>query len=266
MTDVSVIIVNYNTREMTSECIDSVFKKTTGVFFEVILVDNASTDDSKEFFEKDGRIKYIYNEENLGFGKANNKGIEIASGRNVFFLNSDTILVNNAIKILSDYLDKNKDAGICGGNLYDMEMNPIHSYQMYYPSIKEELNELLNCIPTAIIKSDRSQFNNTGKPKEVAYITGADLMIKKNLVDEYGGFNPIFFMYFEETELCYRIKSAGYQIVSVPEAKIIHLCGKSTKKTSCNRMFLDSKRKYYMITHRSTLKNRLYNILLDITK
>lgn len=104
MFDVSVII-NYNCLQTTSGCIDNIVEKTSGISYEIIVVDNASTDGSREFFCSDERVKYIYYEENLGFGRANNRGLEIASGRNILFLNPDTLLRNNAIEILSDYLD-----------------------------------------------------------------------------------------------------------------------------------------------------------------
>ena len=109
--DVSIIIVNYNTCRMTAECIDSVFEKTHGIDFEIILVDNASTDGSREHFAGDSRITYIYNDENLGFGRANNAGIERARGRYVFLLNSDTLLIGNAIKTLCDHLDAHPETG-----------------------------------------------------------------------------------------------------------------------------------------------------------
>ena len=124
--DVSIIIINYNTLDMTRACIDSIFEKTSSLDFEVILVDNNSKDNSKDFFEKDKRIIYVYNNDNLGFGVANNVGLKFAKGRNILFLNSDTLLVNNAIKILSDYLDGNSDVGACGGNLYNKDMTPIN--------------------------------------------------------------------------------------------------------------------------------------------
>ena len=97
--DVSVIIVNYNTLQMTKDCIDSVIEKTTDVDYEIILVDNASTDGSKEFFKNYRGITYIYNEKNLGFGAANNTGAKTATGDFLFFLNSDTLFKNNALLI-----------------------------------------------------------------------------------------------------------------------------------------------------------------------
>lgn len=245
MTDVSIIIVNYNTLEKTKDCIYSIIEKTSGVSFEIIVVDNASKDGSQNFFCRDERIRYIYNEENLGFGKANNVGIINARGRNIFFLNSDTVLCNNAVKILSDFLDNREDAGACGGNLFDIMKNPTHSYKKDFYSVWTEINNLLHYIPARIHKDINEQFNFSGRPMAVAYITGADLMVPKKILDEVGCFNPRFFMYFEEEELCYRISKAGYKIYSNPEAEIIHLEGGSTKGPRAlhdNKLFQESRK------------------------
>lgn len=227
--DVSVIIVNYNTRQMTSECIDSIFDKTDGVTFEIILVDNASSDGSKEHFEQDRRITYIYNEENLGFGRANNVGYSKAQGRNILFLNPDTLLINNAIQILSTYLDSRSEVGVCGGNLYDEEMQPALSFRRVFPGIKEECFNLLFHIPERVIWRKAFFFNHTMECVNVTNVSGADLMIKSTVFAEIGGFLPDYFMYYEETDLCFRVAKYGYRLVSVPQAEIQHLEGKSFK-------------------------------------
>ena len=254
--DVSVIIINYNTCQMTAECIDSVFEKTEGIEFEIILVDNASTDGSREFFEKDKRITYIYNYENLGFGRANNVGIEIAKGRNILFLNSDTLLINNAITILSNYLDENSRVGACGGNLYTKDLKPNHSFRRIAPSIADEVNTFFAKVPTKIIYGKNEEFNHSRKPLSVKYITGADLMIKKSVINNIGVFDPRFFMYYEETELCHRVRKNGYKIMSVPYAEIIHLDGGSFQNintSSCytqrNYEYDTSKYIYYHIVY-----------------
>ncbi|UVV84289.1 glycosyltransferase [Bacteroides thetaiotaomicron] len=105
--DVSVIIVNYNTKALTKSCIESIFSETCGIEFEVILVDNASSDGSKELFQIDERIIFIESNVNLGFGKANNLGYKYATGKYIFLLNSDTLLKNNAIKLFFDFAEKN---------------------------------------------------------------------------------------------------------------------------------------------------------------
>ena len=120
--DVSVIIVNYNTLKMTKDCIDSVIEKTKDVEYEIILVDNASTDGSKEFFKNYRDITYIYNEKNLGFGTANNVGIKIARGNFIFCLNSDTLLLNNAIKQFVEFESMNHNNVVLGGWLLNSNM------------------------------------------------------------------------------------------------------------------------------------------------
>lgn len=238
MLDVSVIIVNYNTLKLTDECICSVMEKTSGVSYEIILVDNASTDGSREFFSSDSRVRYIYNEENLGFGRANNKGLEIASGRNVLFLNPDTLLRNNAIKLLSDYLDCHPEAGACGGNLFLADGTPGMSFGRYLPSLYEELNLFFEGLPDKLLYGENFKFNHKGKPMNVGFISGADLMVRHNVLEAVGPFNPRFFLYYEETELCCRIHRSGKTVVSVPEAEIIHLDGGMKRRSASREAFL----------------------------
>src|SRR3712207_2177399 len=104
--DVSIIIVNYNTCQLISNCIDTIFQNTDGISFEIIVIDNASCDASKSKFENDARINYVYSYENMGFGRANNVGMMLAKGEYIFLLNSDTLLINNAIKFFYDYAKK----------------------------------------------------------------------------------------------------------------------------------------------------------------
>lgn len=247
---------------MTDECICSVIEKTSGINYEIILVDNASTDGSKEFFSNDSRVTYIYNDENLGFGRANNKGIEIAKGRNILFLNSDTLLRNNAIKILSDYLDGHPKVGVCGGNLFDSKGNPIHSFFRYNTSIYEELNKILLDIPDRLLFGKNLQFNYSGHNLKVKHITGADLMTRKTILDVIGAFNPSFFMYHEDTELCHRISKAGYHIISIPSAEITHLVHATVMEVMSDsyrqRIQEDSRNIYFNLTH-----SRLYHSIAD---
>ncbi len=224
---VSIIIVNYNTLELTLNCINSIYNKTIGVSFEIILIDNASTDGSKKVFEMDRRIKYIYSYENLGFGGGNNLGAQSAKGKYLFFLNPDTTLINNAIHVLVDFMESNPVACACGGNLYDANGNPAHSFRRYLPGLRWELNLLFNGLLDKIFYGNNTTFNHTDHIMKVGYITGADLMISKSIFLKNHGFSRDFFMYYEETDLCYRVTSNNKNIYSVPMAKIIHLEGKS---------------------------------------
>lgn len=127
--DVSIIIVNYNTKRLTDNCIKSIEEKTKDVDYEIILVDNCSTDGSKEMFASDARIRYIYNNENLGFGRANNLGAQYARGKYVFLLNSDTILCNDAVSMLYHAMETLPlDVGCLGTMLLDSDGNLGLSY------------------------------------------------------------------------------------------------------------------------------------------
>jgi GT2 family glycosyltransferase len=227
--DVSVIIVNYNTVKYLTDAIDSVFEKTKDIEFEIIVVDNNSSDNS-EFILKEkygGRIVYLRLAENVGFGRANNIAATAARGRNLFLLNPDTILLNNAIKILSDFLDKNMHVAVCGGNLFDEARRPACSFCRLFPSIADELNRLFLNLPARVLYGRNVIFNYTNKPIEVAFVIGADMMVRKNIFDELAGFDRDFFMFFEEIDLEYRMHKSGYKVISVPDAHIVHLEGKS---------------------------------------
>lgn len=261
--DVSIIIVNYNTLRLTETCIESIFSKTQGIEFEVIVVDNASTDDSRMKFSADRRIVYIYNHENLGFGRANNIGLKVAKGRNILFLNPDTLCLNNAIARLSTFLDSHPRAVAVGGNLYDEDMQPALSFRRQLPSIAWELDALLFHIPERIIYPHQRYFNHSIRPTVVGYITGADLMARREELLAVGGFAEEFFMYYEDTDLCFRLKRGGRRLYAMPDARIQHLEGRSFTKAHINhrRIVLSEQGRhlYYQRNH-----SRRYHIMTNI--
>lgn len=252
--DVSIIIVNYNTLQLTKNCINSVFAKTKDIEFEVILVDNASSDGSKEYFEKDERIKYIYNSKNVGFGRANNLGYKYAKGEYIFLLNSDTLLLNNAIYELVCFMNIHPEIAISGGQLFNSDMEKCNSYGLLLPSIKQEFDTLFrNCISKKIRKKVISDLSSDGFAF-IGYVTGADMMLRRNIIEEIGMFDPDFFMYYEETEMTYRYAMKGYKSVFYPKAKIQHLEGKSFSfKEKRVKMFMNSRRLYYKKTGHNNL-------------
>ena len=247
--DVSIIIVNYKTPDLVIDCVNSIEKLTQGISYEIIVVDNASGDNSTEILKQkfNHRIKLIESDTNLGFGKANNLGVGFAQGEYVFLLNSDTVLVNNAIKILYDYISQNKEIGVVGGNLYSVDMKENSSFSLVFDDIEtlKHKSRWVNIIKEIAFRVYRQKFyneeqkrnfaykntfNHTDSPLEVAYIFGTDMMLSKALYNEMHGFDPDFFMYAEEEELSWRIHKAGYKSVNVPQAKIIHLDGGTFKR------------------------------------
>jgi GT2 family glycosyltransferase len=228
MTDVSIIYVNYKTGQLILDSIRTVKKQTQGICYEMIVVDNQSGDDSLSLIkEAYPEVIGIQAPANLGFGRACNLGVEMAQGKCLLFLNPDTLLMNNAIAVLYRHLQSSPKIGACGGNLYDENGKPANSFGRKFPSYRQALLSIFY-LPALNLKASKSHyFNFTNKPLEVAVISGADLMVKKSVVDETGAFDPDFFMNSEDAEWCYRIKKAGYKIVSVPDAKIIHLEGRA---------------------------------------
>jgi GT2 family glycosyltransferase len=235
--DVSVIIVNYNTKQITLDCINSIFEKTVDVDFEVILVDNNSTDGSREVFDSDSRIKYLYLNENLGFGKANNYGIERAVGEYVFCLNSDTILLNNAIFEFFKFAKDSGHLGCIGSMLLKKDKTENLSYGKF-PDWKEHfklrvLGPVYNIFGKEYFLDEFNyRLNKKASSFAVDFVIGADLFVKKESLEKYGAFDPEFFMYFEETELQNRLTKNGCGSMIITTPRIIHLDGGSYSSES----------------------------------
>lgn len=260
--DVSVIIVNYNTKELTMNCIENIRRSILGIDYEIILVDNASTDGSKEFFDNFNDIVYIYNDQNLGFGKANNIGARKAKGKYLFLINTDTIMLNNAPGMLFAIMEKDSKVGVLGVNILTKDYDPNVSYSLLFPSIFSEFlySSPFNILYKALYGYKRF-YNLSRKPLKVAFVNGACMMVSKKLFDAMGGFDPGFFMYFEETDLERRISKAGYKVLNIPEAKIIHLEGGSFNfKPAREKLYFES-RKFYFIKQHSRLYYKIATML-----
>lgn len=249
--DVSIIIVNYNTKELTKNCLASIFKQTQNINFEVIVSDNNSTDGSIEMIRKDfPQVILVDNKENLGFGRANNRGLKVAKGKYVFYLNSDTILLNNAVKLFFDYFEMNGEKlniGALGCNLQDSNGNIIHSFGKI-KSLRKKTGELLHCF-LGINKDTLKYFftrklgtfsiNHKAKFTigEVPYITGADLFVKN---DEFAYYDERYFMYNEEVDLQLKLHKNELKSLLISGPEIIHLEGGSTKKIAKKVIYLSS--------------------------
>ena len=233
MCDVSIILVNYRHSDLLYNVIKSVKDMSNFFTYEIIVVDN-SNDESCAITESKlaNDIVYVNAYENLGFGKANNLGAKYSSGKYLFFLNTDTLLINNAIYELLIFMEKFKYAGIAGSNLYTPERLPNHSFCINEKNIKNEKKEL-SFFKTIFshFSRKRKDFNYSNNALEVfGYVCGASLMIRKTVFDELGGFDKDIFLYAEESLLCYRlIHETDLKVFNVPSSKIIHFEGGSTQ-------------------------------------
>lgn len=247
--DVSVIIVNYNTLQLTLNCINSIFQQTKGITFEVIVIDNASTDHSTDILKKDDRIILIESEVNLGFGKANNLGYKSATGKYIFLLNSDTLLLNNALKLFFDKMESSSESIACMGTVLftDCDCSNVgHSYAQFIGGFSLIYQLYLSRMFKKVGINIGKQWMDAGILESsdffcVQHMIGAAMFIRKNVADHCGLFDPDFFMYYEETEMQLRFTRAGYSCYIYRKPCIVHLEGKSstleiTKKNSWQLM------------------------------
>jgi GT2 family glycosyltransferase len=223
----SLIIINYRTKEITAACLDSVFKNCRGDF-EIIVVDNNSGDGSVSFLqEKFGaKIKIIANEENAGFGRANNQAAKIAQGDYLFFLNSDTLVEEDIFPLLKVCF-ANPGAGIAAPRL----ILPGGSPQEYAGGRLPDFFSALT--------------RRREKNPKLEWVSGAALAVRKDVFEKVGGFDENYFMYFEDIDLCWRIKLAGYEAVLADSAKVIHFGGKSLTENRERKKFYYKSQDYF---------------------
>lgn len=235
--DVSIVMINYNTFDYTTNAIKSIVENTFDVNYEIILIDNNSPDKSgdklKEKYQNNSKIVFIQNAENLGTSKAFNIGSKRSLGKYVLWLNTDILIKHNFVKVLFEFMENNPKCGICGGNVLDFNGKPTHSFMLELPNVKNLKMEfsIIRKIFSKFKKNNSyMQFNYSNSPMKVGYITGADMMIRKKLFSEIGYFDEDIFMYAEETEFTYRMyKNTSYSAISIPDATIYHLEGGSFK-------------------------------------
>ncbi|OOG15674.1 hypothetical protein BWD42_24295 [Sphingobacterium sp. CZ-UAM] len=261
--DISIIIVNYNTYTLTVNCIESIYKQTIGPEFEIIVVDNSSPNrDIEQLNDIFPEVKLVLSPHNKGFGSGNNLGSTIAKGKYLLFLNSDTLLLNNAIKEFYEYMERNPSVGICGGNLYQIDLKPGVSFERRLPGILRDFDSLIFMFLAKLQFGKNLVFNFDDQPLRLkGYVSGADLCIPRELFIKVGRFDEDFFMYYEETELTYRVFEAKKEVHVIPQSKIIHLEGGSQGDLSDRKKawMRESKLLYFKKTNTSGFK--ISNIL-----
>jgi GT2 family glycosyltransferase len=236
--DVSIIIVNYNTKELLRNCLVSIYEQTKDINFEIIVSDNGSTDGSIKMLKtKFPQVILIENNSNLGFGSANNRGLDRAKGKYVFYLNSDTVLLNNAVKLFYDYWENYPDKehlGAIGCNLLDENRQITHSYGDF-PTTMKSLKELLRLNAALLVKTFfrlihydyqhlRKKVYNSFFIGNVDYITGADLFMENTASSR---FDERFFLYFEESNMQYQLFLNGKERILINGPVIQHILGGS---------------------------------------
>ncbi|MDM8567023.1 glycosyltransferase family 2 protein [Candidatus Halobeggiatoa sp. HSG11] len=230
---VSVIIVSFNTRDLLRDCLNTLIKEAGNINYEIIVIDNASKDDSANMVATEfPDIKLICSTENLGFAAANNLGFAQAQGDYIVLLNSDAFLWPHALERSLEYIQANPKIGIGGARL----INPDESWQpsaRLFPSLLNHLiviSGLANKYPKSKFfgRMDRT-WADTNQAASVDWVPGAFSIMPRKVLEKVGYFDEQFFLYCEEVDLCKRFKMAGYEVYYWPDVTVIHLGGESSK-------------------------------------
>ncbi|MFT3932294.1 MAG: glycosyltransferase family 2 protein [Chitinophagaceae bacterium] len=244
----SIIIVNYNVKYFLEQCLYAVQKATKGIKAEVIVVDNSSSDESVEYLQKIfPGVTFVANKENLGFAKANNQGFKMVRGQYVLFLNPDTIIAEDCLAKSVNVLENDSSIGAVGIHMLDGSGRFLPESKRGFPSPRVSffrLSGLINFFPHSR-KIARYYMGHLPEKQnnEVDVLTGAYMMVRKEVFENAGGFDERFFMYGEDIDLSYRIKLAGYKNYYLADCSMIHFKGESTNKdVAYTRLFYKAMR------------------------
>ncbi|MDD4412298.1 MAG: glycosyltransferase family 2 protein [Patescibacteria group bacterium] len=251
--DLSIIIVNYRSKAFTLNCLKSLAEADwNGLDKEIIVVDNNSEDNSAEIIRwQFPEIKLIESPINLGMGAGNNLGFKNSSGRYLVVMNPDTIAFKDVFQKLVVFMDENPRVGIVGPKQY----NPDHSVQDSCYRWHGPLTPLYRRTglgKTGFGQKDVSRFMmtdfNKNEPLDVDWLLGSFLMIRREALEEVGGFDERFFLYFEDTDICRRFHAKGWRVVYYPEAEIIHNHNRASAKTKWYRFFNSKSARMHIIS------------------
>lgn len=262
----SIIIVSWNVREDVLKCLRSIEENRPLVEFEIIVVDNASSDGTVEAIKKSfPEVRIIANKENRGFAAANNQGIEASSSEYVIFLNPDTIVHPNSLDNLIRFLDQNQDVGACGPKILNDDGTTQQSVRRF-PTFR---GALYRHTFFRFLRLFREQYKkwlmkdfDYDRQMDVDQVMGAAMIVGRSVLEEVGRMDEKFFMYYEEVDLCYRIKQTGRRVVFLPKAMITHRGERSSEQIPVERriMMLTSMIAFFR-KHRGKFATGLFNIL-----
>ncbi|HCE17434.1 MAG TPA: glycosyltransferase family 2 protein [Anaerolinea thermolimosa] len=231
MPEVSVIIVNWNARQYLARCLAALVEHGAGVDYDLWVVDNASEDDSVAFVQQAyPQAHLIMNAQNVGFARANNQAIAQSTGRFLLLLNSDAFLQAGALESLLQAMRNHPDTGIAGAQLF-YEDGRLQRSCYAFPTLASELWQTLwldRLFPhSRVFGGYQMTWWAMDTPREVDWVMGACILVRREALEQVGGFDESFFMYSEETDLCYRMKQAGWKVRYVPDARVVHVWGGS---------------------------------------
>jgi GT2 family glycosyltransferase len=231
--DASIIIVSFNTRDILQQCLQSVIREAAHLDVEIFVVDNCSADGSVEMVEREfPSVHLMRSEINLGFGVANNLALKEARGAYIVLLNSDAFFQPFALQRAIDHMNENPDCGLGGGLLVGRDGTPQPSARAFHSLLGDliVLTGLAAKYPQSkVFGSFDRTWADANSAAMVDWVPGAFCIIRPKAIQEVGSFDPRFFLYYEEVDLCRRIKSGGYSIWYWPDVVIVHIGGESSR-------------------------------------
>jgi len=251
MLKLSIIIVNYNTKGFLRELLNSLYETKCHFSFEIIVVDNNSQDGSSEMLHKDyPQVRVINNDKNVGFARANNLGIRLSKGEYILLLNPDTKIIDDSLQKLVSFLDAHAEAAVVAGRVVYPDLTDQGVARMFPTPMNAIFGR--NSLFTRFFPHNKysgrylaSRRHQSDEPFEVDWVSGACLMARKSVLEEVGLLDEGFFMYWEDADLCYRIKQKGWKIYCVPGAMVVHYEGKSGEASTSRLIVQFNKSVYY---------------------
>ncbi len=249
----SIIYVYYNCPDEILDSIKSIKSATGNLSTEIIIVQNFSTIPLPKSIKQNKGIRIIINKENKGYGAGLNQGAEIAQGKYLLLLNPDTVFLENSIKSMVEKMEKDASIGVLGPQLLDgnRKIQIVGNGMPFVPQAFFAFTFLNKLFPKNKMSARYflPDFDRK-KEKDIPVICGACMVIKKSLFKKIGGFDERFFLYFEESDFCYRVKKAGKRVLYWPSAKVLHLIGRSaTDKIFIRKSFEESRLKFFKKYH-----------------
>jgi len=270
--DLTVIIINWNSLDYLEKCLRTIYLVNDRDDLEVIVFDNASYDGSKEMVEKDfPGVVFYQSHENLGFGQANNVAARMASNQMLLFLNPDTELVDHAISGIYNTLNEQKEIGMAGCVLLNSDGTIQDSSVLAYPTILNQILDsriLRNVFPSWSLWKNNVLFSDDQGLPEVEALSGAFLMVRKDIFNEIGGFDPAFFMYAEDLDISLKIRQAGYKVVLDKRYRVIHHGGGSTahkQRSQFSNVMMRKSIYKFLRKHRGPYSAITYKIAMGVT-
>lgn len=263
--ELSIIIVNWNTRELVKNCLESIFNTTRDFPVRAIVVDNASIDGSPQMIRsRFPMVHLVENQENAGFARASNQGIKLAETKYILLLNPDTVVLPGALNSLVDFMDTHPQAGAAGS----MVLNPDGSLQTscyVSPTLHREFIRLFHLEGIFPKSTYRMDSWDKDLPRAVDIIQGDCLLLRKTALDQVGTLDESFFIYSEDVDICRRLQQASWEIYWVPQAQLIHHGGQSTRQVAAEMFLkLHQGKTMYFRKHHGKQAAFGYKILLAI--